>query len=129
MRCGMAAAERNRCHRTGDAMTGVISLAHIAGPLRQALAVIDNETWLFEANGDRRRPERNDIAFFFDHGLEVLCIAPASKQAITLDGVLRRLADESVRHDALAAMMVGMDPEVEPDLRSRMLTRAERLLQ
>jgi len=45
-------------------MTGVVSLAHIAGPLRQALAVIDNETWLFEANGDRRRPERNDIAFF-----------------------------------------------------------------
>ena len=129
MRCGMAAAERNRCHRTGDAMTGVVSLANIAGPLRQALAIIDNETWLFEANGDRRRPERNDIAFFFDHGLEVLCIAPASKQAITLDGVLRRLADESVRHDALAAMMVGMDPEVEPDLRSRMLTRAERLLQ
>ena len=129
MRCGMAAAERNRCHRTGDAMTGVVSLAHIAGPLRQALAIIDNETWLFEANGDRRRPERNDIAFFFDHGLEVLCIAPASKQAITLDGVLRRLADESARHDALAAMIVGMDPEVEPDLRSRMLTRAERLLQ
>ena len=110
-------------------MTGQISLAHVAGPLHQALAVIDDQTWLFEAGGDRRRPTGNDIRFFFDHGLEVVRVASDAGQQISIDGLLRRLDEEAARHDALSAMLAGMDPDIDAALRRRMLRRAERHLQ
>ena len=52
-------------------MSATISTAHVSGPLGQALALLEGETWLFETSGGRRRPTSNDIRFFFDYGMEV----------------------------------------------------------
>lgn len=51
-----------------------ITTAHLCGPLGQALAVVDGETWLYE-NRDKRRPTSNEIHFFFQNGLEVRAVS------------------------------------------------------
>jgi len=45
--------------------------------LGQALAVVNDETWLYK-DSDRRRASANDIRFFFELGLEIRAIDPAS---------------------------------------------------
>jgi hypothetical protein len=56
-----------------------IKMAHLCGPLGQALAVVDGETWLYEKK-DKRRPTANEVHFFFQNGMEVRAVDP-SKEA------------------------------------------------
>ncbi len=88
-------------------MTATVTMAHVSGPLGQALAVIDGETWLYEIARDRRRPIGNDIKLFFDHGLEIWAELPTMLDA------------EARRFRALRDLLIGMDPDFDDDLRRR----------
>ncbi|HVC60230.1 MAG TPA: hypothetical protein VND19_07725 [Acetobacteraceae bacterium] len=61
-------------------MSESIGTAHVSGPLGQALAVVDGETWLYQSGRERRRPSANDIRFFFDFGLEVRPVARGARR-------------------------------------------------
>src|SRR5690349_14655618 len=108
-------------------MTVPIKLAHLCGPLGQALALIGEETWLFEDN-ERRRPTSNDIRFFFEHGLEVRIVDPSQDGALTVDN-LSSILDLEVRcFQALQNLLVGMDAEIDDDLRIRNMRQVNRQL-
>ena len=109
-------------------MSKSIPIAHVSGPLGQALAVVDGETWLYQSGRDRRRPTANDIHFFFDFGLEVRPIS-LSETKLRGDGDLGTILDaETRRFRALRGLLVGMDSELDEDLRQRGMRRSEGLL-
>ncbi|MFI4986152.1 MAG: tetratricopeptide repeat protein [Alphaproteobacteria bacterium] len=109
-------------------MTTAITTAHVCGPLGQALAVVDGETWLYEIARDPRPPTSNDIRLFFDHGLEVRSLEPAGNGALTLAELPSILSDETSRFRALRGLLIGMDSEVDDELRQMSMRRADSLL-
>ena len=109
-------------------MSASIATANISGPLGQALAVIDGETWLYDTDAERRRPSANDIRFFFDYGLEVRPLSPAEIAALARDSLHPILDSEARRFRALRGLLIGMDPELDEPLRERGMRRSERLL-
>ena len=109
-------------------MSEAITSAHVSGPLGQALAVVNGETWLFEAGRSRRRPTANDIRFFFDFGLEVRPVAPEESSAGDGDSLRALLDTETRKFRALRALLVGMDAELDDELRLRGMRRSEVLL-
>jgi len=106
----------------------IIAAAHVSGPLGQALAVVDGETWLFDAGRDRRRPTANDIRFFFDFGLEVRPLSPSETAVRGIDDLRALLEAETRRFRALRGLLIGMDSELDEDLRQRGMRRSETLL-
>src|SRR5208282_4232702 len=108
-------------------MTAPITVAHLSGPLRQALAVVDGETWLFEDN-DRRRPTNNDIRFFFEYGAEIREVAPPRDSGLSEIDLLSLLNLEACRFQVLQGLLVGMDSELDDDLRRKNIRRANRFL-
>jgi tetratricopeptide (TPR) repeat protein len=109
-----------------DARNGATSLAHLCGPLGQALAIINGETWIYE--GKSRRPAvSNDIRFFFEYGFEVRSITRWS-DGMTEANLLSALDTEARRYQALQSLLMGMDPELSDSLRWRCMERAEGLL-
>ena len=105
-----------------------VTAAHVSGPLGQALAVVDGQTWLYEANREPRQPTGNDIRFFFDHGLEVRALVPQERPALSPGELRATLQSETDRFQALRDLLIGMDPKLTEDLRTRCMRRAERLL-
>ena len=109
-------------------MSATIAAAHLSGPLGQALAVVDGETWLYETDSERRRPTANDIRLFFDYGLEVRPLSP-SEIAGLANGNLRSVLDvEARRFRALRGLLIGMDPLLDEPLREQGMRRSDRLL-
>jgi tetratricopeptide (TPR) repeat protein len=104
-----------------------ITIAHLCGPLGQALAVVDGETWLYE-NRDKRRPTSNEIHFFFQNGMEVRAVDPSRDGPLNEDNLLSALGSEARRFEALQGLLIGMDPELTDDLRQKGMRRANRLL-
>jgi hypothetical protein len=108
-------------------MNTPITMAHLCGPLGQALAVVNDETWLYE-NSNRRRASANDIRFFFELGLEVRTVRPSGSGALTENDLSAMLELETRRFKALQGLLIGMDSEIDDDLRKRSMRRANRLL-
>ena len=104
-----------------------IKTAHLCGPLGQALAVADGETWLYERNA-KRRPTSNEVHFFFRNGLEVRPLDPTRDGPLVEDNLLAALDLESRRFAALKGLLIGMDGEVSHDLRCRFMRRANGLV-
>jgi tetratricopeptide (TPR) repeat protein len=102
---------------------GAISVAHLCGPLGQALAVMNGKTWLYDGN-NRRSATHNDIRFFFEYGLETY---PAA--ARTERDLVAALNLETRCHQALKSVLMGLDGGLADDLRRRAMLRAERLLE
>jgi tetratricopeptide (TPR) repeat protein len=102
-----------------------LSAVHIAGPLGQALAIIDGQTWLYEVGRDPRPPRNNDVALFFACGVEVREVEPATLTAHQLPALLH---DENSQFRALRHMLAGMDAELDDAFRERCIRAAERLL-
>ena len=107
--------------------TAHIATAHLCGPLGQAIAVVDGETWIYE-NGNRRRASANDIRFFFDLGLEVRPVNPLGAEPLTEDKLSAMLERETRCFQALHDLLLGMDADLEDSLRTRAIRRADRLL-
>ena len=107
--------------------TAHIATAHLCGPLGQAIAVVDGETWIYE-NGNRRRASANDIRFFFDLGLEVRPVDPLGAEPLTEDKLSAMLERETRCFQALHDLLLGMDADLEDSLRTRAIRRADRLL-
>ena len=108
-------------------MNTPVTVAHLCGPLGQALAVIDGTTWLYEGQ-ERRRPTSNDIRFFFDFGLEVRPFDPFKDGALNEGSLRSALELEARRFRALEGLLIGMDAELDDDLRRRNMRRADRVL-
>jgi tetratricopeptide (TPR) repeat protein len=108
-------------------MTTHVTIAHICGPLGQALAVVDGKAWLYEAK-ERRRPPSNDVRFFFEHGLEVRAVDPTEDGELTEDNLTSILDLEERRFQALQGLLIGMDSELDDNFRHRGLQRTDRLL-
>ena len=87
-------------------MTIPIKLAHLCGPLGQALAIVGDETWLFENNA-RHRPTGNEIRFFFEHGLEVRTVDASKSGNLTEDGLSALLNLETDKHEALRGLLTS----------------------
>lgn len=104
-----------------------ITTAHLCGPLGQALAVVDGQTWIYE-NGSRRRATANDIRFFFDLGLEVRPVDPSGSGPLTEDKLSVMLEQETRCFQALHDLLLGMDADLDDDLRMRSMRGADRLL-
>ena len=104
-----------------------ITTAHLCGPLGQALAVVDGQTWIYE-NGSRRRATANDIRFFFDLGLEVRPVDPSGSGPLTEDRLSVMLEQETRCFQALHDLLLGMDADLDDDLRMRSMRGADRLL-
>ena len=102
-------------------------MAHLCGPLGQALAVIDGTTWLYEGQ-ERRSPTSNDIRFFFDFGLEVRSFDPVKDGALNERSLRSTLDLEARRFRTLEGLLIGMDAELDDDLRRRNMRRANQLL-
>ena len=109
-------------------MNAPITMAHLCGPLGQALAVVDNVTWLYE-DKQRRQPSSNEIHLFFSHGLEVRPIDPSIDGQPTDENLPSMLELETRRFRALQGLLIGMDSEIEDQLRIRNMRRSNRLLQ
>src|ERR1043166_718507 len=101
-------------------MTSAITSAHICGPIGQALAVVDGETWLYE-RGQRRRPSANEVNLFFQHGLEVRAVNALSAESLDEASLLSMLQTEERCFEALQGLLIGMDPELDSDLRRRVM--------
>jgi hypothetical protein len=108
-------------------MNAPVTMAHLCGPLGQALAVIDGTTWLYEGQ-ERRPPTSNDIRFFFDFGLEVRPFDTFKDGAPNEDSLRSALELEARRFQALEGLLIGMDAELDDDLRRRNMRRANRAL-
>ena len=108
-------------------MNTLVTKAHLCGSLRQALAVIDGTTWLFDRQ-ERRSPTSNDIRFFFDFGLEVRPFDPFKDGALNEGSLRSALELEARRFRALEGLLIGMDAELDDDLRKRNMRRANRAL-
>ena len=108
-------------------MNAPVTMAHLCGPLGQALAVINGTTWLYEGQ-ERRPPTSNDIRFFFDFGLEVRPFDPVKDGALNEGSLRSALELEARRFQALEGLLIGMDAELDDDLRSRNMRRANRVL-
>jgi len=102
-------------------------MAHLCGPLGQALAVVDGDTWLYE-NSDKRRPTSNEIHFFFQNGMEVRTVDPSEDGPLSEGSLLSVLGLEARRFEALQGLLTGMDPELSNNLRRRYMRRTNRLL-
>ena len=89
--------------------------------------VIDGTTWLYEGQ-ERRRPTSNDIRFFFDFGLEVRPFDPFKDGALNEGSLRSALELEARRFRALEGLLIGMDAELDDDLRRRNMRRADRVL-
>jgi tetratricopeptide (TPR) repeat protein len=103
------------------------TIAHLCGSLGQALAVVDGETWLYERK-KRRRPTSNEIRFFFQHGMEVRPLDPSNEGPLTNEKLFIILEVEERCFGALHNLLVGMDAELNSDLRRRAIRAANRLL-
>ena len=108
-------------------MNARITMTHLCGPLGQALAVVDNVTWLYE-DKQRRLPTANEINFFFSQGLEVRPIDPLRDGELTEENLSSLLELETRRFQALQGLLIGMDAEIEDQLRIRNMRRGNRLL-
>ncbi|MFZ3353985.1 MAG: tetratricopeptide repeat protein [Xanthobacteraceae bacterium] len=108
-------------------MNARITMTHLCGPLGQALAVVDNVTWLYE-DKQRRLPTANEINFFFSQGLEVRPIDPLRDGELTEENLPSLLELETRRFQALQGLLIGMDAEIEDQLRIRNMRRGNRLL-
>lgn len=108
-------------------MNAPIAIAHLCGPLRQALAVVNGETWLYE-DKEPRRPTANEIQLFFQHGLEVRALEPTADGALNEEKLFSALDIEGRRFDTLQRLLMGMDADLTDDLRKQSMRRADRLL-
>ena len=108
-------------------MNAPITMAHLCGSLGQALVVVDNVTWLYE-DKQRWQPTANEIHFFFSHGLEVRPVDPSRDGHPTEESVPSLLELEACRFQALQGLLIGMDAEIDDQLRIRNMRRANRLL-
>src|SRR6266851_3869807 len=113
--------------RSFQPMNAPVTMAHLCGSLGQALAVVDNVTWLYE-DKQRRQPTANEIHFFFSHGLEVRPVDPTRDGQPTEKNLLSLLEAETYRFQALQGLLVGMDAEITNHLRIRAMRRTNRLL-
>ena len=106
----------------------LVADAFVAGSLQQAVFALNGSYGVIDGpEAEPRAAQANDIHLFRHAAFE---IRPAHPEGlpVSIDALKRLLREEMVFFQGLDGLLVGMDPDMSKETRSRAIARADRIL-